>query len=187
MVRSQDLEPLLYFTGSFRTHSLNQPAERLWRRDLPSGLAGAFKLRHRTFPRICREFLPPLRESLRTGCVFEEQAPQTLCVLVTRAKPRRGIEARLHAWWPQLAPSLELLRPQTVANRDLGWQVFAHRYREELESLGWPVRLRTLLQLSLWLSEYPSVTLLSFEGTRGLSEPEVQSQRRVLWSWLLGE
>ena len=61
------------------------------------------------------------------------------------------------------------------------------RYREELESLGWPVRLRTLLQLSLWLTEYPSVTLLSFEGTRGHPESELHSQRRVLWSWLLGE
>ena len=139
---------------------------------------------------VCAEIVPPqaaLRESLRTGCVFEEQSPQTLGVLVTRAKPRRGIQAHIHAWWPQLAPSLELLRPQTVADRDLGWTNFARRYRCELETLGWPVRLRALLQLSLWLTEYPSVTLLSFEGTHGQPEQEVHSQRRVLWSWLLGE
>jgi uncharacterized protein YeaO (DUF488 family) len=139
---------------------------------------------------VCADIVPPqaaLRESLRTGCVFEEQSPQTWGVLVTRAKPRRGMQTRIHAWWPHLAPSLELLRPQAVADRDLGWQVFARRYREELEMPGWPVRLRALLQLSLWLTEYPSVTLLSFEGTRGHSESEVHSQRRVLWSWLLGE
>jgi uncharacterized protein YeaO (DUF488 family) len=139
---------------------------------------------------VCAEIVPPqaaLRESLRTGCVVEEQSPQSLGVLVTRAKPRRGIQTRIHAWWPQLAPSLELLRPQMEADRDLGWQVFAHRYREELEALGWPMRLRALLQLSLWLTEYPSVTLLSFEGTRGLPEHQIHSQRRVLWSWLLGE
>jgi len=139
---------------------------------------------------VCAEIVPPqaaLRESLRTSCVFEEQSPQTLGVLVTRAKPRRGIQARIHAWWPQLAPSLELLRPQAVTDRNLGWQAFARRYRTELDALGWPIRLRALLQLSLWLTEYPSVTLLSFEGTRGQVEHELLSQRRVLWSWLLGE
>jgi uncharacterized protein YeaO (DUF488 family) len=101
---------------------------------------------------VCAEIVPlqaALREPLRTGCVFEEQSPQTLGVLVTHAKPRRGIQPRIHAWRPQLAPSLEVLRPQTVADRDLGWQVFAPRYQEGLEALRWPVRLRALPQLSL--------------------------------------
>jgi len=135
------------------------------------------------------EVVPPLAAlgaSLRTGCVSEPQSPQTFGVLVTRARPRRVTRTRIDHWWPHLAPSVALLHPRTSEDRDLGWEGFALRYRAELDSMGWAVRLRALLEVSRWLQEYPTVTLLSFEPARGREEAAVKSQRHVLRSWLLG-
>src|SRR5262249_10591626 len=107
--------------------------------------------------------LPTLADRLRTGCVYEPQPASTCGVLVTRAQPRRGVHAGIVAWWPQLAPSLELLTARHSDGTSLGGEVFVARYWAELQATSRSTDFCAVAQEGLWLRRYSTVTLLSFE------------------------
>ena len=133
-------------------------------------------------------FLPSLAPRLRTGCVYEPHPASTFGVLVTRAQPRRGrgIQADIGAWWPHLAPSLALVTAHHPVGTPLGWEVFRAHYWAELQATTRTTYLRAVVQLGLWLRQYPTVTLLSFEHAPWGEERLAQTQRRILYAWLLG-
>lgn len=126
-------------------------------------------------------------ERVRIGCVYEAQPADTLGLLVTRARPRRSARAQIDAWWPLLAPSRALLEAPRVNQRGLGWDLFAARYRAELDGLPPAARLGARLLIAQWLRRVTTVTLLTFERTRDRGIEQDRSQRRVLLEWLTDE
>jgi uncharacterized protein YeaO (DUF488 family) len=150
------------------------------RRPLDPGLAFSLAL-HAGHPAVAN-----LPQRLLTACLFEPQDVGTIPVLVTRLQPKRRTGQRYHAWWPQLAPSLALLHAPYEQVR--GPEEFASAYRAELDALPDHVWLGAAVQLTAWLRQAPSVTLLSFERT---SDPSARrrmlTQRQILRGWLLGQ
>jgi hypothetical protein len=78
----------------------------------------------------------------------------------------------------------------------LGWEGFAAAYRAELERWPFVAQLAVVRQIAVWLCNYRTVTILSFEPSwprgaaleawerRGESVP--WAQRHVFRDWLLG-
>src|SRR5579871_2964332 len=132
-----------------------------------------------------------LADHIRSGCVYDEQAPDTFGLLVTRADPRtrrgtkhgrRQVRAPIHAHWPLFAPSVALLTGHETTCRARhchgvgrcaehassrppvsGWPAFAAAYRAELEEWPFHTRLAAARHLAAWLRTYPTVTILCFE------------------------
>src|SRR5262249_26799166 len=133
--------------------------------------------------------LPSVAHLLRTGCLYEPQPERTCGVLVTRAEPRRkerGMPVPIVAWWPHLAPSLALVRIHHPVGTSWGWEQFVACYWAELQATSRTTYLRAVVQLGFWLRRYPTVTLLSFEQAPWGEESLAQTQRRILYAWLLG-
>jgi uncharacterized protein YeaO (DUF488 family) len=130
---------------------------------------------------------PELARRLRTAALGDELYDDTYAVLVMRNWPKSLAEEAVQAWWPLLAPLPRLLHMPRRArdNRSTTWGEFATRYRADLDAL--PLRLQNayVLKLGRLLHQYPSVTLLSAEPSRGLSEDQAHTQRRVLWRWVV--
>ena len=128
-----------------------------------------------------------LAPRLRTGCVYELQPRETFGLLVMRSEPKRGVRSRVDAWWPQLAPSLELITARSRDRDRFGWDAFTARYRAELQDHSRATYLGALIQIGIWLKTYPTVTLLSLEHIPFDGEAHGRSQRHILRAWLLGQ
>jgi uncharacterized protein YeaO (DUF488 family) len=135
------------------------------------------------YPRLA----PEMALRLKTGCVGEDLYDGTYTILVTRKWPHSLMDGAVHDWWPALAPLPRLLHAprRKRDNRGMSWEQFAARYRADLDGLPLSVQRSHLLLLARLLQQYPTVTLLSLEPSRGLPEAEVHAQRRVLWRWLV--
>lgn len=131
-------------------------------------------------------------ERLRTGCIYESQPLASYCLAVMRFDPRRSGRRHvpIHAWWPELAPSVPLLNGyrhmDAHGQRSLQWPVFASRYLAELGQMPTQVLLAFLELLNSMSCRYTTVTLLCCEYATAGNERLVRCHRRLLKAWLLG-
>jgi len=131
-------------------------------------------------------------ERLRTGCIYEGQPLTSYCFAVMRFDPRRSGRRHvpIHAWWPELAPSVSLLNSyrqmDAHGQRHIQWPVFASRYLAELGRVPAQVLLAFLDLLNTMSCRYTTVILLCCEHATAGDERLVRCHRRLLKAWLLG-
>jgi uncharacterized protein YeaO (DUF488 family) len=130
---------------------------------------------------------PELARRLRTAALGEELYDETYAILVMRTWPKSLAEEMVDDWWPLLAPLPRILHIPRRArdNRGTTWEQFAARYRADLDALPLWLQNAYVLKLGNLLQRHPSVTLLSAEPSRGVSEGQAHTQRRVVWRWLV--
>jgi len=129
---------------------------------------------------------PHLASRLCTGSLSDPQPPGTYTILVRRSWPRGLAETAVQAWWPRLAPSVELLHLCQPDGARLTWEVFTHLYQAELAAVPRQVRLGYLVHLGHLLGRYLTVALLCGERAPGGDERQVRCHRRLLLDWFLG-
>jgi uncharacterized protein YeaO (DUF488 family) len=125
-------------------------------------------------------------ERLRTGCIYDSQPLTSYCCAVMRFDPRRSGRRHvpIHAWWPELAPSVSLLNSyrhmDAHGQRRVPWPVFASRYLAELGQAPTQVLLAFLDLLNTMSCRYTTVTLLCCEYATAGDERLVRCHRRLL-------
>jgi uncharacterized protein YeaO (DUF488 family) len=131
-------------------------------------------------------------ERLRTGCIYEGQPLTSYCCAVMRFDPRRSGRRHvpIHAWWPELAPSVPLLNGfrhmDAHGQRQVPWTVFVTRYLAELGRVPTQVLFAFLELLNTMSCRYTTVTLLCCEYAPAGDERLVRCHWRLLKAWLLG-
>lgn len=124
---------------------------------------------------------------IRTGCVYAPKKPTDgLRVLVSRKWPRGVAKEHVDVWWPQLAPSLELLADWREGK--ITWPEYDPRFVEEMTALPSMILMtgiEAVMDGAELNCEPVTITLLCVErGAEGEEESGgpllVECHRRIL-------